>query len=182
MALTAASSFAQQQRRRPVLVVCPPHNKPLQTKRGRRFPKKYFTDSLLLRLQHAWTAPPVRYKPCTEGKRGFAPRTAYSTTHSPMFSHLASISKRKPDAHIPRWTIILAGAGTPATSNLRMYIAQAQLPPMVLGRDVPRVPTDGHKTHRNTLSVRVEEWRKLAQMTVIPCSEFDDHASECTSI
>ncbi|KAI0695894.1 hypothetical protein BC835DRAFT_1272766 [Cytidiella melzeri] len=73
---------------------------------------------------------------------------------------------------------MLGGAGTPGTSNLKLYLTQAQLPAMILGRDAPRVPTDGHKTHRNALSVCAEEWRKLTEMSLIPNTILDDHASE----
>ncbi|KAI0341686.1 hypothetical protein BDW22DRAFT_259794 [Trametopsis cervina] len=94
-----------------------------------------------------------------------------------MLSHLATFSRRKPDSNPPRWSSLLAGAGIPGTSNLRLYLAQAQLPLMLLGRDAPRVPEEGHKTHRNTLSVRAENWRKLSDMSIIPSTVFDDYTS-----
>lgn len=97
-----------------------------------------------------------------------------------MLSHLATFSRRKPDSNPPRWSSVLAGAGIPGTSNLRLYLAQAQLPLMLLGRDAPRVPEEGHKTHRNTLSVHAENWRKLSDMSIIPSTVFDDYTSRCT--
>lgn len=47
------------------------------------------------------------------------------------------------------------------TDNLRLYISQAVLPQMLLGPDAPPVPPDGHKSHRNHLTVRLESYRNL---------------------
>lgn len=88
-----------------------------------------------------------------------------------MFPHLVSFSRRKPDSRLPRWTSVLAGDGISGTSNLKMYLSLAVLPPMQLGRSRD-VPAEGHKTHRNTLSVRAEDWRKLTEMTTISDMEF----------
>ncbi|KAI0093642.1 hypothetical protein BDY19DRAFT_918096 [Irpex rosettiformis] len=95
-----------------------------------------------------------------------------------MLPHLVSFSKRKPDSKVPRWSVALGGAGTPATSNLRMYLSHAQLPRMILGCNIPRMPEEGHKTHRNVLSVRAEDWRKLTEMNVISSPDFDKQISE----
>ncbi|KAI0818596.1 hypothetical protein BC629DRAFT_1463079 [Irpex lacteus] len=90
-----------------------------------------------------------------------------------MFPHLASFSKHKPNSKIPRWTVTLKGAGTPGTTNLRLYVTRAELPQMDLGCNVPRMPDEGHKSHRNVLSVCPEDWRKLTEMSEISGPEFD---------
>jgi hypothetical protein len=97
-----------------------------------------------------------------------------------MFSHLVSFSRRKPDTILPRWTSVLTGDGVSGTSNLRMYLSFAMLPPMQLAMGRMRdIPADGHKTHRNTLSVCAEDWRKLTEMTTIPDTEFVSRVLQC---
>lgn len=99
-----------------------------------------------------------------------------------MFPHLASFSKHKPNSKIPRWTVTLKGAGTPGTTNLRLYVTRAELPQMDLGCNVPRMPDEGHKSHRNVLSVCPEDWRKLTEMSEISGPEFDYQVTKCTNI
>lgn len=52
---------------------------------------------------------------------------------------------------------------------------------MALGYNAPEMPTEGHKAHRNNLSVRAEDWRKLKEMVVLSSQGLDADALECTS-
>jgi len=64
------------------------------------------------------------------------------------------------------------------TDNLRRYIADTTLPPMPLGSSVP-LPPAGHKSHRNALQVRSENYRVLEQMEVLDESNMREAISEC---
>ncbi|KAG9226335.1 hypothetical protein CCMSSC00406_0003214 [Pleurotus cornucopiae] len=47
------------------------------------------------------------------------------------------------------------------TDNLRCYIREAGLPPMLCHPSTPQMPPEGHKSHLNNLKIRPESWRKL---------------------
>ncbi|KAH9951323.1 hypothetical protein B0H21DRAFT_718505 [Amylocystis lapponica] len=62
---------------------------------------------------------------------------------------------------------VQAALAAPATQNLRRYISLATLPTMPLGRHAPEMPPEGHKSHRNTLSVIPQGYRRLETMHLI---------------
>ncbi|KAG5221656.1 Microtubule associated protein [Salix suchowensis] len=47
------------------------------------------------------------------------------------------------------------------TDNLRCYVRDAGLPPMLCDPSTPEMPPEGHKSHLNHLKIRLESWRKL---------------------
>ncbi|PSR74908.1 hypothetical protein PHLCEN_2v9442 [Hermanssonia centrifuga] len=55
----------------------------------------------------------------------------------------------------------------PGTKDLRRYMQLTALPAMIAGPGAPPMPPRGHTTHRNNLSVRAEDWRRLESMLAL---------------
>ncbi|KAL5511590.1 hypothetical protein ACEPAH_4807 [Sanghuangporus vaninii] len=49
----------------------------------------------------------------------------------------------------------------PVSSNIRLYLANAILPELILAPDAPSMPSERQKTHRINLAVRPERYRRL---------------------
>jgi hypothetical protein len=64
---------------------------------------------------------------------------------------------------------------------LRYYLAQAVLPQMVLGVGAPGMPCEGHTSHRNTLTVRPESYRKLQSIYQLMHEGFHALVLDCES-
>ncbi|KAJ7219247.1 hypothetical protein GGX14DRAFT_435292 [Mycena pura] len=60
------------------------------------------------------------------------------------------------------------------TDNLRGYLREATLPPMINGATAPKMPPPGHKSHQNHLHVRPQEWRRLESIYSFNNIAFDD--------
>ncbi|PFH54379.1 hypothetical protein AMATHDRAFT_135346 [Amanita thiersii Skay4041] len=60
------------------------------------------------------------------------------------------------------------------TDNLRCYLREASLPPMVCDPKAPALPEKGHKSHLNNLHVCPEPWRKLESIQPIDATKLDE--------
>ena len=65
--------------------------------------------------------------------------------------------------------------------NLRLYLSESGLPPMIHGSCAPPMPPDGHKTHLNRLAIQPEEYRTRFTKVVAPKSKgvFDKAVLSC---
>jgi hypothetical protein len=68
------------------------------------------------------------------------------------------------------------------TDNLRCYVREAVLPPMVNGPSAPPMPLEGHKSHLNTLSIRPEIYRKLESIYGFKDEVMDHLIATCTQL
>jgi len=67
------------------------------------------------------------------------------------------------------------------SDNLRYYLSHAVLPQMIPGVGAPEIPPEGHKSHRNTLSVRPESYRKLQSIYQLKDRDFHTLMLKCES-
>ena len=65
------------------------------------------------------------------------------------------------------------------TDNLRGYLREATLPPMINGATAPKMPPPGHKSHQNHLHIRPQEWRRLESIYSFNNIAFDDLVVNC---
>lgn len=65
------------------------------------------------------------------------------------------------------------------SDNLSYYLSQAVLPEMKNGVDAPAIPPEGHKSHRNNLTVRPEPYRKLQSIYQIKEPLFKKLVLDC---
>lgn len=63
--------------------------------------------------------------------------------------------------------------GALPTDHLRWYSSQAELPEMLLGDGTPEMPPEGHKSHRNRLSVIPAPYRRLESMHTLTHPSWD---------
>jgi len=65
------------------------------------------------------------------------------------------------------------------SDNLGYYLSQAVLPQMIPGIGTPEMPRQGHGSHRNTLTVRPEPYRKLQSIRQMREEVFSTLVLEC---
>jgi hypothetical protein len=68
----------------------------------------------------------------------------------------------------------------PGTANLRKYIKEATLVPVDLGAKEETVRRlGGHRSHKNTLSIRPEHWRRLRGVQRLHDTYLDLLVADC---
>lgn len=68
------------------------------------------------------------------------------------------------------------------TDNLRCYIREAGLPPMLCHPSTPQMPPEGHKSHLNNLKIRPESWRKLQTIHELKENRWERSICDCEDI
>lgn len=63
--------------------------------------------------------------------------------------------------------------------NVQEYLTTATLPELRVSRLAPPMPLPSCKSHRNTLNVRVERYRRLQQAHRLKRSRLDKQVNEC---
>lgn len=75
-----------------------------------------------------------------------------------------------------KWLTLTAA---PGTSNLRLYLHEATLPPLQYGSGLATLPVPECKSHVNHLNVRDEMWRRLRLMDRLIPEVFREDIKDC---
>lgn len=79
-------------------------------------------------------------------------------------------------ANSSKW---LALTAAPGTSNLRLYLHEATLPPLEYGSGFAALPVPDCKSHANHLNVQDEMWRRLRVMDRLILDVFNEDIGDC---
>ena len=79
------------------------------------------------------------------------------------------------------WTRQPASNTRSVASNMSAYVAEATLPPLVVSVVAPEMPPEGHKSHRNNLTIRPERYRTLKRMSTIDDENLVQSVRKCES-
>lgn len=67
----------------------------------------------------------------------------------------------------------------PVASNIQAYVNGATLPPILYSIDAPKRPPEGHKSHKNSLAIRPEQYRKLRRMDRVDAEVINNQVLAC---